>query len=140
MQNVKFRSVVDFLAFLPEEELILVEELRSLVQECVPEAKERLSFNVPFYKRRTDLCFIWPASVFWGSKRTYDGVRFGFTQGHRLVDEAGYLNKEGRKQIYWRDITRFTARDRELIRSLLYQAVQVDEERAKAKKAPGLRR
>ena len=136
MQNVKFRSMADLLAFVPEEELVLLEELRALVKECVPEAKERLSFNVPFYRRHTDICFIWPASVFWGSRKTYDGVRFGFAQGHLLVDETGYLKKEERKQIFWRDLVRITVQDREMIRSLLYQAVLVDDERAKTKKAP----
>ena len=140
MQNVKFRSLADLLAFVPEEELVLLEELRTLVKECVPEARERLSFNVPFYKRHTDICFIWPASVFWGTKKTYDGVRFGFAQGNLLVDEANYLKKEGRKQIFWRDLVRITAQDREMIRSLLYQAVVVDDERAKTKKAPRPRR
>lgn len=132
MQNVKFCSVEEFLAFLPPEELALTERLRAIVQHCIPNARERLSFNVPFYKRHKDICFIWPASVLWGKKKTYEGVRFGFTYGNLLVDEAGLLEKGGRKQVYWRDFTRLTAKDAEILRSLLYQAVMLDEERAQA--------
>jgi len=132
MQNVKFRSVEECLAFLPLDELVLTEQLRAIVQDCIPDAKERISFNVPFYKRHKDICFIWPASVLWGKKKTYEGVRFGFTYGNVLLDEAGFLEKGGRKQVYWRDFTRLTAKDAEVLRSLLYQAVLVDEDMARA--------
>ena len=132
MQAVKFRSVEECLDFLPPDEHALTEKLRAIVQDCIPNAKERISFNVPFYKRHKDLCFIWPASVLWGQKKTYQGVRFGFTYGNLLVDEEGFLEKGGRKQVHWRDFTRLTAKDVEMVRALLYQAVLVDEERAKA--------
>jgi hypothetical protein len=132
MQHVKFRSVEECLAFLPPDELALTEQLRDIVQDCIPDAKERISFNVPFYKRHKDICFIWPASVLWGKKKTGEGVRFGFTYGNLLLDEAGFLEKGGRKQVYWRDFSRLTAKDAEVLRSLLYQAVLVDEDMARA--------
>ena len=105
MQNVRFNNIDDFLAFLPDDELKLVEYLRRLVFRCVPDVSEKLSFNVPYYKRHRNICFIWPASVLWGKKKTYDGVRFGFTNGCLLADEAGYLEKGKRKQVYWKDFT-----------------------------------
>jgi hypothetical protein len=37
-----------------------------------------------------------------------------------------------RKQVYWRDFTQLTAEDAEVLRSLLYQAVLVDEDMARA--------
>lgn len=128
MQHAKFRSVEECLAFLPPDELALTEQLRAIVQDCIPDAKERISFNVPFYERHKDICFIWPASVLWGKKKTCEGVRFGFAYGNLLVDEGGFLEKGGRKQVYWRDFTRLTAKDAEMLRSLLYQAVLVDGE------------
>jgi Domain of unknown function (DU1801) len=129
MQPVKVRSVEECLALLPPGELELTEEFRALVMECVPQAKERISFNVPFYKLRKDICFIWPASVLWGKTKTYDGVRFGFTYGNLLIDEHGFLEKGGRKQVYWHNFTRLTAKDMTVLQQLLYQAVLVDGEK-----------
>jgi len=37
-----------------------------------------------------------------------------------------------RMQMYWRDFTRLTAKDAEVLRSLLYQAMLVDEDMARA--------
>ena len=131
MQHMKFRSVEECLAFLPPDELAITEKLRAIVQDCIPDARERISFNVPFYKRHKDICFIWPARVLWGKKKTYAGVRFGFTRGNLLVDEAGFVEKGGRKQVYWRDFTSLRTMDAEQLRSLLCQAVLEDEDMAR---------
>lgn len=40
---------------------------------------------------RKDICFLWPASVLWGRRKTYDGVRLGFSYGNLLPSAAGYL-------------------------------------------------
>ena len=37
MQNVDFAGVEEFLAFLPEEELKIVERLRKIVFSCIPD-------------------------------------------------------------------------------------------------------
>jgi hypothetical protein len=125
MQNVNFKSVDEFMEFLSGEELRITEILRALVLECVPDVKEKLSFNVPFYKRKRGICFIWPGSIFWG-KSGHQGVRFGFQQGHRLADEDEYLDRGNRKHIYWRDLLSSKEIDPELIRSFLYEAVEID--------------
>jgi hypothetical protein len=70
MQNVNFTNVDDFLEFLPEQELRIVEALRRTIFDCIPNVSEKLSYNVPFYKRKKGICFIWPASVLWGKKKT----------------------------------------------------------------------
>lgn len=126
MQSVKFTSVEDFLAYLPPEELRVVEYLRELIVECIPEATERLSYNVPYYKRRRNICFIWPASVLWGSKQTWDGVRLGFTTGYLLTDAEGYLDQGHRKQVYWKDFQHIQQIDADRVRALLYEAVLID--------------
>ena len=48
-QAVAFNTVEECLAYLPHEQLQLVEQLRALVLECIPHCKEKLAYNVPFY-------------------------------------------------------------------------------------------
>jgi hypothetical protein len=134
MQNISFDTVEDFLDFLPADEVRIVNVLRMLVLDCMPYAIEKLSFNVPFYKRHKTVCFIWPASVFWGSKKTYEGVRFGFANGYLMQDEIGYLNKGDRKQIYWRDFTSVSEIDVSLLRAYLFEAMMIDDETKAIKK------
>jgi hypothetical protein len=136
MQEVNFKSIDEFLAFLPEEELLVVERLRKLVFYCLPEVREKLSFNVPYYFHHRHLCFIWPASVTWGKKKTYEGVRFGFAYGNQLTDEIGYLNKGGRKQIYWKDFTSIKDIDPELLKAYIYEAIIIDEDHFRKRRSP----
>ncbi|QMU30734.1 hypothetical protein [Adhaeribacter radiodurans] len=70
-QDVAFQSVDDFLAYLPEDELQIVEFLRRLVFYCLPNCTEKLAYNVPYYWVNKSICFIWPASVKWGKQVTY---------------------------------------------------------------------
>lgn len=127
MQNVSFRNVDEFLDYLPENELKITEVLRELVFDCIPDVKEKLSYNVPFYKRHKSICFIWPASVLWGKTKTYSGVRFGFTNGYLLHDDTNYLNKDGRKQVYMKDFNNVLDIDTELMRSFLFESVLIDD-------------
>ena len=79
-------------------------------------------------------CFLWPASVKWGQKVTYEGVRLGFNYGYLLHDEIGYLNKGNRKQVYWRDFTGTQGVDVDLLKSYLYEAEVLDREHKKLSK------
>lgn len=134
MQNVSFQTVDEFLDFLPEGELKIVTVLRALVFDCLPNCNEKLSFNVPFYFLHKNVCFIWPASVTWGKKETYKGVRIGFAKGYLLSDETHYLEKGNRKQVYWRDIQRLEETDIELLKSYLFEAAMLDEQEHSIKK------
>jgi hypothetical protein len=128
MQNVRFRSVDEFLEFLPADELKLVEKFRDLIFDSVPGVTEKLSFNVPFYKKNKGLFFIWPASVLWGSKKTYEGVRFGFQQGNLIPDEINYLDRGDRKQVYWKDFKNQKEVDLDLLKAYIFEAAKIDEE------------
>lgn len=134
MQNVNFESIEEFLAFLPPDELEVVEFLRQLIYDCIPDVSEKLSYNVPYFKRHKTICFVWPGSVLWGKKQSYTGVRLGFAQGHLLTDEMDYLKLEGRKQVAWRDFDRVEDIDVDLLQAFVYEAVVVDEELAKGKR------
>lgn len=124
-QNVDFKTVNDFLRFLPEDELRIVSALRLLVQECIPDAKEKLAYNVPYYYRYARICFIWPASVPWG-KLQKTGVEFGFCKGH-LLSDSFYLEKGNRKEVSIKRFNSVKDIDFEQLRQLLYEAVILDE-------------
>lgn len=127
MQNVSFKSVEEFLDFLPEDELKVTEFLRTIVFECIPDATEKLAYNVPYYKRHKNICFIWPASILWGKKKTYEGVRLGFVSGHLLTDPEAYLEKGERKFVYWKDFGSIKEIDVDLIKSFLFEATLIDQ-------------
>ncbi len=127
--GLRFASVQECLDFLPAEERALTEQLREFIISEVPELRERLSFNVPFYKLHRDVCFLWPASVLWGKHKTYAGVRFGFSYGMLLSDPSSYLQRGDRKQVLWRDLEQFTKADERMLGQLLAQAVERDRER-----------
>lgn len=124
--TIDFRSVGEFLDYLPPHELAIVERLRALVFQCMPDAKEKLAYNVPFYYRHGRICFIWPGSVPWG-KTPKQGVELGFCKGHLLSDPS-YLNKGTRKEVYIKTFLNTREIDTEILRQLLYEAVVVDEE------------
>ena len=127
--GIRFASAQELLDFLPADERSLMERLREFIISQAPELKERLSFNILAYKLRRDVCFIWPASVLWGGRKTYEGVRFGFSHADLLDDPSSYLQKGSRKQVYWRDLQQLTKTDERMLAQLLAQAVERDGER-----------
>jgi Domain of unknown function (DU1801) len=133
MQNVDFKDIEELLAFLPEDELKIVELLRKLVSHCVPDAEEKISYNVPFYKRHSNICYIWPSSVQWGNVKN-TGVQFGFNKGYLMNDEINYLEKGNRKQVYWKTFHSVRDIDIELLKAYIFEAAFVDEEILKKKK------
>ncbi|WP_421977611.1 DUF1801 domain-containing protein [Roseivirga seohaensis] len=123
-QPVDFQDLDDLFAFLPEHELKIVEALRNLVYECIPQVKEKLSYNVPFFRLRKTVCFIWPGAVPWGG--TFEGVQFGFTYGHLLTDENGYLAAGKRKFVRTKTFKSLKEIDFDQLRILLFEAAEID--------------
>jgi hypothetical protein len=126
MQPVSFATVSELFGFLPERQLEIVLRLRDLVFESIPGVEERLSFNVPFYRRHRSICFIWPGAVAWGSK-TWPGVEFGFNYGNLLQDPANYLEKGQRKQVFTRRFHDLAGINEDLLRAYLLEASEIDE-------------
>lgn len=116
----------DLLTFLPEDQLEIVEALRELVFSSVEGIEERLSFNVPFYHLRKGICYIWPGAVSWGSK-TWEGVEFGFNYGYLLADEANYLERGNRKQVYNKRFFSPSEINVELLTAYLLEAAENDD-------------
>jgi hypothetical protein len=129
MQKVSFRNVEQFIQYLPDDELKLVECLRHLIYECLPDCTEHLSYNVPYFRRYANICFIWPASVTSGRGKNYEGVRLGFTNGYLIRDDKNYLDHGDRKQVYWKDFQSLKEIDLDIdiIKMYLFEAAQIDE-------------
>lgn len=68
MQEVKFADVNEFLDFLPEDELQITLQLRNIILECIHGVKERLAYNVPYYKRHKIFALYGP-HLFCGERR-----------------------------------------------------------------------
>jgi len=133
MQNVSFRSVDEFFDFLPKEELELVNILRGLVFECIPDCREKLSWNIPTYHRHGAICFIWPSSVTWGNVKQKGAVRLGFAKGTLLPDEDGWLDKGYRKVVAWHDFSHPSEIDGATVRMFLLEAALLDVATARRK-------
>ena len=52
-----FRTVDEYLSALPEEQRIVLEELRKAIREAAPQAEETISYNMPAFK--------WNGMVVW---------------------------------------------------------------------------
>ena len=72
--------------------------------------------------------FIWPASILWGKKKSYSGIRFGFQQGYLLRDDLNILNKGNRKQMYYLDYLNLNDVDLDILKTYIFDAVLVDEQ------------
>jgi len=124
-QPMKFRSVEEFLDFLPEHELQVVEYLRQLVFDCIPGVREKLAYNVPFYYLNSRICFIWPAAVPWG-KVEKSGVMLGFNKGYLLQDELNYLDRGSRKEVYTKTFSHIPLGEEDILKAFLFEAAELD--------------
>ena len=68
MQDVSFRNIDEFLEYLPDAELKTVNLLRKIIFDCVPNIKEKLSYNVPFYKKIKE-CFLIGLLLYYGERK-----------------------------------------------------------------------
>jgi hypothetical protein len=133
MQEVDFGSIKEFLVFLPEDELKIVELLRKIIFHCIPDIEEKISYNVPFYRRHFNICYIWPSSVQWGNVKL-SGVQFGFNKGYLMQDEINWLEKGNRKQVYYKTFHSVKEIDIELLKTYIFEAAYTDENISKKKK------
>ncbi|MBK7653078.1 MAG: DUF1801 domain-containing protein [Flammeovirgaceae bacterium] len=129
------KSVDDIIAELPGPEKIIVKKLRAIILDCLPNAQEKNSDGVHFYRRNRMICYIWPPSVRWDSKmeKHNDEVVLGFSQGN-LMAKNKVLLAEGRKQVYCMYFKSVKEIDEAQIQALLFEAGIIDEEFARKKK------
>lgn len=100
IKNIQVKSLVQLYEMLTEEERIITDVLRQIIQETLPTCKEKISYNVPFFFGNRSICLVWPASVPRGGIKK--GVLLGFWYGNRLIDTDEYLTHGTNKQIFYR--------------------------------------
>ena len=128
------KTVDEIIGTLPRSEQVIVKRLRSLVLECLPKVEEKSYYDmgVPFYRHNRLICFIWPPSIYWGSKRTLEtqqakGTALGFNQGNLMSNQDGVLLAEGRKQVYCMYFHSLNDIDEAQVRALLFEAGMIDD-------------
>ncbi|MFE3846770.1 DUF1801 domain-containing protein [Flavobacterium sp. LB3P45] len=102
--------------------------LRKIILEFMPDCKEKLAYNVPFYYRHSRICYIWPASISWG--KVEEGVAIGFCKGASFLDETFETTKFASKLTF-----NFVKEiDVPLLKQQIYEAIVIDEQIVKAKR------
>ncbi|MEZ5012893.1 MAG: DUF1801 domain-containing protein [Chitinophagales bacterium] len=121
---MKIQTLTELYSILPEEERIMVDVLRELVIDAVPDVKEKLSFNVPYFYKKKGMVIIWPAKVPRGGFK--EGVLFGFWYGKLLLDKKKYLTHGTNKQIFYKIFRSVDEIHEKALRVLLKEADEID--------------
>jgi hypothetical protein len=122
---MKIRNLVELFSILPEDERIIVDVLRQIVAETLPEyCKEKISYNVPFFYGNKGICIIWPSTVPRGGIKK--GVLLGFWYGYKLKDADRFLTHGTNKQIYYKIYQSAGEIDERPIKKLLIEAIKLD--------------
>ena len=121
----KIVSILQLFERLPDNERIIVDVLRQIVNENLPPTcKEKLAFNVPYFYGNRGICIIWPSTIPRGGIK--QGVLLGFWQGNKLKDEDAYLTHGTNKKIFYKIFNEVNEIDEAAIVKLLKEAVRVD--------------
>jgi len=121
----KITSLVQLFERLPDNERIIVDVLRQIISENLPNyCKEKLAFNVPYFYGQKGICIIWPASVPRGGIK--EGVLLGFWQGNKLNDQDGYLTRGTNRKVFYKIYRNAEEIDEAAIAKLLKEAIRVD--------------
>jgi len=123
-QKISFRDFNDFYDYIPAEEQVLVDLLWRIIYETLPDVRERLAYNVPFYYRHRRICYLWPSSIPWGGLKPNSGVALGFVKGRQFA--ADYLTGGTGRDMRYRTFSHQKEVDAMLLRDLLLQAAVLD--------------
>ena len=133
---MKITNLVDLFTILPEEEKIIVDVLRQIIIETLPEyCKEKISYNVPFFYATKGIAIIWPSSVPRGGIKS--GVLLGFWYGNKIKDVDNYLIHGTNKQVFYKIFQVAEDVDDKPILKFLKEAINLDKtfiERSKRKR------
>jgi hypothetical protein len=122
---MRITSLVDLFALLPEDEKIIVDVLRQIIRETLPEyCKEKISYNVPFFYGNKGICIIWPSTIPRGGIKK--GVLLGFWYGNKLTDTDRFLTHGTNKQIFYKIYQTPGEIDERPIKKLLREAIKLD--------------
>lgn len=122
---LKIRNIAELYSILPEDEKLIVDVLRQIVRESLPEyCREKISYNVPYFYGNKGICIIWPSTIPRGGFKK--GVLFGLWYGNRIKDEDGYLSRGSNKQIFYKIFHDVEEIDERAIKKLLKEAISLD--------------
>ncbi len=122
---MRITNLTDLFTILPEEERIIVDVLRQIIRETLPEyCREKISYNVPFFYGNKGICIIWPSTVPRGGIK--QGVLLGFWYGNKLGDRDRFLSRGTNKQIFYKIYHSAEEIDERPIKKLLKEAVKLD--------------
>ena len=128
----KFGSFVELYEYLPDKERIIIDVLRQIILENLPErVKEKISFNVPYFYGNKGICILWPSTVPRGGFK--EGVLMGFWYGNKLADVDQYLTHGTNKQIFYKIFKSTSEINEKALVKLLKEAVLLDEQFSKKK-------
>ena len=132
--RIKIQSMVQLYELLPENERLITDILRQIIIETLPqEYKEKISYNVPFFRGNKAICIIWPSAIHGGGIR--EGVLLGFWYGNKLNDVDNYLKHGTNKQVFYKIYTTVEEIDQAAIVKLLKEAIRVDQLSANPKQS-----
>jgi hypothetical protein len=126
--QIPFKTIDEFLNHLPEKELEIVLFLRKIIRECMPDLKEKLACNVPFYYSHSKICYIWPASIPWDKVKS--GVGIGFCKGKSLLDETFETVTFSSESLF----SSIEEIDVVSLKQQIYEAISIDEQIVKARR------
>jgi hypothetical protein len=127
-QGIQFKTLDEFLDYIPEDELEVVLFLRKIILECITDCKEKLAYNVPFYYRHSRICYIWPATIPWG--KVSKGVAIGFCKGDSFLDET-FETKKFASKLTFNSVAEI---DIASLKEQIYEAILIDEKIVKARR------
>ena len=95
----------------------IVAELRKLMREYAPNAKELISYGIPMFRQKRTLAVISP---------TKKGITFAFSRGADFEDKYGLLEGEGRvsKNVRMNDLKEV---NRAALQYYIKQALEFDK-------------
>ncbi len=124
---IKIKSLLQLYELLPEDERIMVDVLRQIILQYLPtNGKEKISYNVPFFRGKKGICIVWPATIPRGGIKK--GVLLGYWYGYKLKDEDNYLTHGTNKQIFYKIFYSVDEINIPTIEKLLMEAIELDKQ------------
>jgi len=111
-------SVQDFIYDLEGDEQAITQYLHELITS-LPEMEAKIRYRVPFYFRRSWICYINPQKK--------GGVELVFLRGNEMANENGLLEARGRSQVMGVIIHTLKDIPQEAIQEILMEAIVLDE-------------
>ena len=93
----KHKDIDSFLDALTPNERSICLRIRVLILDNFPELKETWAYGAPFYKGRSRICFLYPASLPYSGLK--EGVNLGFNRANLLSNDNGLLDLGPRKEV-----------------------------------------